>query len=143
MQISLRPARAEDFDYCEKLYFVPAKKAHQEITAAATASFRERWRLAEARIIMADGAPAGWLQSRLQDDAFFLVQLFVDDSFQRRGIGTKVVNALIDEAGLAGRALTLGVVKTNPALRLYERLGFRTAHEDDRKFYMRRDIGVK
>jgi ribosomal protein S18 acetylase RimI-like enzyme len=30
------------------------------------------------------------------------------------------------------------VVKTNPALRLYKRLGFRVTHEDDRKFYMRR-----
>jgi len=31
------------------------------------------------------------------------------------------------------------VVKTNPAQRLYVRLGFRTTHEDERKFYMRRD----
>jgi RimJ/RimL family protein N-acetyltransferase len=30
-------------------------------------------------------------------------------------------------------------VKTNPARRLYERLGFRITHEDDRKFYMRRE----
>jgi hypothetical protein len=36
-------------------------------------------------------------------------------------------------------ALTLGVVKTNPALGLYERLGFRITHEDERKFYMRHD----
>jgi hypothetical protein len=31
------------------------------------------------------------------------------------------------------------VVKINPALRLYERMGFRITHEDDRKLYMRRD----
>jgi ribosomal protein S18 acetylase RimI-like enzyme len=58
---------------------------------------------------------------------------------RQRGIGTEVVKALIEEATRAGRAMTLGVVKTNPALRLYERLGFRTTHEDERKFYMRRD----
>lgn len=46
---------------------------------------------------------------------------------------------LIDEAARSGRALTLGVVKTKPALNLYRRLGFRTTHEDDRKFYMRRE----
>jgi ribosomal protein S18 acetylase RimI-like enzyme len=33
----------------------------------------------------------------------------------------------------------LSVVKINPALRLYERLGFRITHEDDRKFYMKRE----
>jgi ribosomal protein S18 acetylase RimI-like enzyme len=31
------------------------------------------------------------------------------------------------------------VVKINPALRLYERLGFQVIREDDRKFYMKRD----
>jgi ribosomal protein S18 acetylase RimI-like enzyme len=45
---------------------------------------------------------------------------------------------LIDEAAREGRATTLGVVKTNPARRLYERLGFAIDHEDERKFYMRR-----
>jgi ribosomal protein S18 acetylase RimI-like enzyme len=35
--------------------------------------------------------------------------------------------------------VTLGVVKINPALSLYERLGFRVTHQDDRKFYMRRE----
>jgi hypothetical protein len=47
-----------------------------------------------------------------------------------------VINALIEEAVRDDRALTLGVVKTNPALR---RLGFRVMHEDERKFYVRRD----
>ena len=53
-----------------------------------------------------------------------------------------MVKTLIEEAARAGQALTLGVVKTNPALQLYERLGFRTTHEDERKFYMRRDWRV-
>jgi ribosomal protein S18 acetylase RimI-like enzyme len=49
---------------------------------------------------------------------------------------------LVEEAASAGRAVTLGVVKTNPALRLYERLGFRITHEDERKFYVRRECPV-
>jgi ribosomal protein S18 acetylase RimI-like enzyme len=48
------------------------------------------------------------------------------------------MHRLIDEAARAGRAVTLGVVKTNPALRLYRRLGFAITHEDERKLYMRR-----
>jgi hypothetical protein len=46
---------------------------------------------------------------------------------------------LIDESARTGRAMMLGVVKTNPARRLYERLGFAIAHEDERKFYVRRE----
>jgi ribosomal protein S18 acetylase RimI-like enzyme len=48
------------------------------------------------------------------------------------------MHRLIDEAARASRAVTLGVVKTNPALRLYRRLGFAITHEDERKLYMRR-----
>jgi hypothetical protein len=33
----------------------------------------------------------------------------------------------------------VSVVKVNPAVRLDERLGCQITHQDDRKFYMRRD----
>jgi hypothetical protein len=39
--------------------------------------------------------------------------------------------------------MTLGVVKMNPSLRLYLRLGFGITHEDERKFCMRREPGIE
>jgi ribosomal protein S18 acetylase RimI-like enzyme len=139
---TLRPARPEDFDYCARLYFEGMEKIIQELNLnmdAQVAGLRQRWDVTQVRIITLDGTDIGWLQSFEKDDALFLGQLFVDGALRQRGIGTEVVKALIEEATRAGRAMTLGVVKTNPALRLYERLGFRTTHEDERKFYMRRD----
>ncbi len=65
--------------------------------------------------------------------------MFVEDALLRRGIGTEVVKALMEEATRVGQAMTLGVVKTNRALRLYECLGFRTTHENECEVYMRRD----
>jgi ribosomal protein S18 acetylase RimI-like enzyme len=107
--------------------------------AAHTAGFRQRWDVTQVRIVTLDGKDIGWLQSFVRDDALFLGQLFVDKSLRGQGIGTELVKGLIEEAASAGRSVTLGVVKTNSALRLYGRLGFRTTHEDERKFYMRRD----
>ena len=49
------------------------------------------------------------------------------------------MHRLIGEAARLNQAVCLAVVKINPALRLYERLGFQVTHEDDRKFYMKRD----
>ena len=46
---------------------------------------------------------------------------------------------LIDEARPDRKAITLGVVKINPARLLYEPLGFRATHEDQYKVYMRRE----
>lgn len=141
-RMNLRPARSEDFDYCARLYFEGMENIIKELKLdmeAQVAGFRQRWDVTQVRIIILDGTDIGWLQSVVKDDALFLGQLFVDGALRRKGIGTEVVKGLIEEAARAGQALTLGVVKTNPALRLYERLGFRTTHQDERKFYMRRD----
>ena len=99
--------------------------------------------MTQVKIVTLDGTDIGWLQSFVKDNALFLAQLFVDRAWRGQGIGTAMVEALIEEAARTGRALTLGVVKTNPALRLYQRLGFSTTHEDERKFYMRRCSGMR
>ena len=127
------------------LYFAGMENAIKQLNLdmdTQIAGFRQRWDVTQVRIITLDSADIGWLQSFVQGNALFLAQLFVDDTFRQQGIGTEVVKALIDEAAPAGQAVTLGVVKTNPALRLYERLGFRITHDDERKFYMRRDCEV-
>src|SRR5262249_5524864 len=139
-RITLRPAVPEDFDYCARLYFDGMEHTVKELNLnmdAQVAGFRQRWDVTQVRIMRLDGTDIGWLQSFVKDDALFLGQLFVDGALRRQGIGTEVVKGLIEEAARAGQALILGGVKTNPALRLYERLGFRTTHEEERKFYMR------
>ena len=142
MRISFRPAEPGDFGYCAKLYFAGMAQTIRELNLdmdAHVADFRKRWDVAEVRIVARDGVDVGWLQSRTADGSLFLAQLFVDAPVQGQGIGTAVMRQIIDEAARLRQGVTLGVVKTNPALRLYQRLGFHTTHEDDRKFYMRRE----
>jgi ribosomal protein S18 acetylase RimI-like enzyme len=142
MQIALRRASARDFDYCSRVYFANMERINKVKLdpATQTASFQRQWHVDEVEIITVDGVDIGWLQSVTTEDSnLFLGQLFVEVPFQGRGIGTTVINRLVAEANKARQAVTLGVVKTNPALRLYQRLGFRITHEDDRKFYMRRE----
>jgi GNAT superfamily N-acetyltransferase len=143
MPIALRPARAKDFDFCARLYFSGMAEIIRELKldmALQTADLRERWDVREVEIITSDSEDVGWMQSLIQGDARFLKQIFIDAPFQRRGIGTGIIHRLIDRANRAGQPVTLGVVKINPARHLYDRLGFRTTHEDDRKFYMRREV---
>jgi ribosomal protein S18 acetylase RimI-like enzyme len=142
MRITLRHAVAEDFEYCERLYFAGMKNIIEELGLSAIAqkaSFPQQWAVEEVRIISADGSDVGWLQSDMRKEGLFVGQLFVDSPFQGHGIGTQVMRQLIDEAAGQNQAVSLAVAKINPALRLYKRLGFRITHEDDRKFYMTLD----
>jgi ribosomal protein S18 acetylase RimI-like enzyme len=56
---------------------------------------------------------------------------------QGKGIGTHVIRMLIDLARTRSQAVTLAVMKINPAIGLYERLGFRITSEDEYKLFMR------
>ena len=140
-QITFRPACAEDFQYCKRLYFEGMQSIIDELKldrVAQAASFDQQWVRAQVRIVMMDGQDVGWMQTFACEDGLFLAQLFVDGAFQGRGIGTHAMHHLIAEAAAAGQAVCLDVVKINRALRLYERLGFRVVGEEERKFYMKR-----
>jgi adenylate kinase family enzyme/GNAT superfamily N-acetyltransferase len=141
-RIDLRPAAPADYAYCASMYFAGMEASIRSLQLDPVLhenDLRQRWTAAEVRVIRRDGADVGWVQSRSEDGSVFIAQLFVEGPLQGRGIGTAIVRRIIADAGRAARSVTLGVVKTNPALRLYRRLGFRITHEDDRKFYMRRD----
>ncbi len=88
---------------------------------------------------MVDSVDIGWLQSAMHPDAFFLTQLYIVRSSQRQGIGTEILYRLIVEAAEANLPLKLDVAKINPALRLYQRLGFRITGEEEHKFNMTLD----
>jgi GNAT superfamily N-acetyltransferase len=142
MPFALRPACADDFAFCARLYFSAMEKIIRELkldAAKQEANLRHLWDVAQVRIVTADGVDAGWMQSETREDGLYLEQIFVDAPFRRRGIGTSVINGLIAQANRTNKPVTLAVVRSNPALKLYERLGFRIADEDDRKFYMKRE----
>jgi GNAT superfamily N-acetyltransferase len=141
-QLALRPAQPQDFAFCQRLYFECMSWIIQTLKldiARQREGFTRQWQLAEVRIIAVAGEDVGWLQTALADDAIFLGQLYLDGRFQRQGIGSRVMHVLIEEAIQAKKAITLGVVKINPAHRFYERLGFRVTHEDQHKVFMRRE----
>jgi GNAT superfamily N-acetyltransferase len=140
--VALRPARIDDFDFCLRLYLAGLADIATELgldLAAQAEGLGQRWNAAEVEIITLGDADVGWMHSLAREDSLLLAQIFLDAAFQRRGIGTEILHRLIDRADRAGQPLTLGVAKTNPARELYRRLGFHVTHEDDRRFYMRRE----
>ncbi len=140
VQIGLRPALEHDFEYCRRLYFAEMRWIIDELrldrNSQKPASGSSG--TGAGSCYSAHGTDVGWLQTIREDNQIFVAQMFVDSPFQRRGIGTEVMKRLISEAAEFGLAVRLNVVRINPARRLYERLGFRVTHEDDRKFYMKR-----
>jgi len=142
MKVTLRPALAADFEACRRTYFAEVGWMNERLQLKhdeQEAMFRKHWRPSQVCIIQADGVDVGWLQTVASKSEHMLGQLFVDAPHQRKGIGTEVLRGIIDEASRHRLPVRLAVVKINPSRKLYERLGFRVTHEDDRKVYMSRD----
>jgi len=142
MKVTLRPAVAADFEACRRTYFAGTDWINDRLKLDRDdqeSMFRKQWRPSQVCIIQADGADVGWLQTVVSKSEHMLGQIFVDAPFQRKGIGTEVLRRIVEEASRLQLPIRLAVVKFNPSRRLYERLGFRVTHEDERKVYMTRD----
>ena len=141
MNVQLREARGEDFEFARALYFETMAWMIENLfgwdQVREENNFAQFFKLEEARIIQCDGRDAGWVQDRMTADGIFLGSLYIVPAMQRRGIGTQVLRSLLDRAANESKAVTLAVVKINPALHFYERHGFHITGEDRHKFYMR------
>jgi ribosomal protein S18 acetylase RimI-like enzyme len=142
MAITLRPALPEDFAFCEAIYFTEMDQIMTDLgidKARHRVTFKAGWRAAEVQVIELEGRDIGWMQTWPEADSLYLSQLFIEAAHQNRGIGAHVLAGLLARTDADGVATTLSVVKSNPARRLYERAGFTLTHQDERKFYMRRE----
>jgi ribosomal protein S18 acetylase RimI-like enzyme len=90
------------------------------------ASYRANYPDARFEIVEHDGAPIGRIVTARTPDAVLIVDIALIASWRRRGIGTSLVNGVLDEARAADLPVRLSVVANNAAaLRFYLRLGFR------------------
>ena len=96
---------------------------------------------AEHRIVEQDGRPIGRLLVQRNEDFTQLVDIALLAEHRGQGIGGALLGELIQQCTRDGSALRLQVLKTNPAQRLYERLGFSKVSEDQMYFQMERKPG--
>jgi len=87
--------------------------------------FARGWRPDLTIIIHADGVPCGYAQIADLPDEVHLGDLAILPEFQRRGIGTAVVQSAMSRAKARGVRLRLQVLHQNGARKLYLRLGLR------------------
>jgi ribosomal protein S18 acetylase RimI-like enzyme len=135
--------RAEDEPFLEKLY---ASTREQEL---AMTSWNDEQKAAFCRmqfvaqrthytqyfpeathdVIEREGVPAGRLYVDRAEREIRIVDIALLPEHRREGIGTHLLTTLQEEARGVGKALSIHVEKFNPALKLYERLGFQSIED--------------
>jgi ribosomal protein S18 acetylase RimI-like enzyme len=104
------------------------------------ADFEQRFDAYTVSIIEAGSRSVGslWLEQR--PDSLYIHDLEIEPASQGRGIGTAVIEMVIEQGSSRGLPIVLSVVPANPrAMRLYERLGFRVTCVEPPFIRMRHD----
>jgi len=79
---------------------------------------------ADFQIVECEGRPAGRLCVHRQAREIRIVDIALLPEFRGQGLGTQLLEGVLEEGVAAELAVTIHVEKHNPAQRLYQRLGF-------------------
>jgi len=152
MKISFRKVNSNDFPFLRKVY----RSTREEELSQAGMSEEDKSRFlefqfnaqhthytqayndAEFDLILLDDKLAGRLYIWRTETQIRIMDITLLPDFQGKGIGTKILQSIIQESEKSGKKVTIHVEYFNPALRLYERLGFKKVDDSGIYFYMER-----
>ena len=142
MNLAYRPCTEEDEGFLYDLHRATMREYVEETWEVwdeewQRVYFHERFLPAELQVVQVLGRDVGVMSVEWRTEELFLCILQILPAFQREGIGSAVVRALIDQARVQGKAVALKVLKANRgARRLYQRLGFGVTGETGTHYVM-------
>jgi len=90
-----------------------------------------------SHLIILNARKVGTLKFQVTPDFIDVMQLQIEPKRQGQGIGSRVIEQVLNHAG--SRPVKLTVLKDNPALKLYKKYGFKVIGEDDYEYFMQVD----
>jgi ribosomal protein S18 acetylase RimI-like enzyme len=141
--IALRPAAPADAAFVYRVAETTVR-AHVESAGKKWAAERMRAKCeqdaadAQTRIVVVDGADAGFLKVESRPDEIVIDALLLLPEHQRSGIGSGLLASVLRESAARQVPVRLFVYHANPARSFWERHGFAVIGEDNDHWQMQR-----
>ena len=123
-----RRVEPRDFDYCWTIYRDALKPLALGLFTWDDALHQSRVREAiadeGASILVSDG-DAGWLHASETRFTIHLAHFFIAPEKRHHGLGSRFLTWMSERAKRKRKEFTLDVMNNNPALALYQKLGFK------------------
>jgi ribosomal protein S18 acetylase RimI-like enzyme len=142
--LSFRPISETDLPFLARLYastrsgeialwpWTDQQKASflDQQFRARQAHYHRYYDKAEWLLMIHAGADIGRLTIERRPDEHCIIDIALLPAHRGQGLGAALLRYLIDEAAAAGKTVSLHVEKSNPAMRLYGRLGFKSEEDN-------------
>lgn len=141
MMISQRPANRDDTDFARSVHHRAYREVIERLYGPWDEATQDRlfdvaWSATAHEIILCDDVSCGYICIEKRDSDVYLRELVIDPDFQGRGIGTLILQGLIERARATGVPVRLRTHIINRAAVLYRRLGFRETHRTESHLFL-------
>lgn len=148
--LALRPIRTTDFPFLQQLYastridiqavaeWTAAQKElliHQQFQAQH-AHYQNHYPAAHFDLVALRKSAIGRLYVERRTQEIRIIDITLLPEYHGQGIGTFLLKQILTEAKETGKIVSLHVRRDNPALGLYQRLGFQQKAEVENRFLM-------
>jgi GNAT superfamily N-acetyltransferase len=83
-----------------------------------------------------NGKIIGYYAVKRPLDKMIFYQVHLLPEYQSQGLGTQIIQKVLDEAKIKNMAVDLTALQVNPVCKLYKRLGFKIVRSDEFRHYM-------
>ena len=136
MQHTVRKATPTDIDILDLIHTNNMKGYVEKNYPWNPQLFRDLFIPDEYQVIEIDNTVVGFMKIVISESEIYLGEIQISKDFQNQGIGTSLIQSLIQEAQTSNKKLWLKVLKGNPAQKLYQRLGFTNLKESSTHLIM-------
>lgn len=139
-EISFRDAKEGDFKFLYKLHRETLKEYIDQTWGWdenwQVNYFREKFNISGKKIIMQGGVEIGCLTVQDMGNYIFLSYIALMPAYQNQGIGTRLIEEVLEKGHQRNSPVKLKVLKKNPAHELYRRLGFKVTETSNTHYFM-------
>lgn len=100
--------------------------------------YAQEWQTLIPDVILYNKKPIGTICVWNDDESLHIERFYILPEYQNKGIGSHLVKTVLDKADKEGLTARLHVLKINPAISLYQRLGYQVTGEDEILYRMER-----
>lgn len=145
MEYTLRPAEERDWEWWCALHHLAERATVERQFGAWDEALqdgfaRDAWNLPHGTkmVVEVEGQPAGYWHAYEKPDSYYVANVVIHPDYQGKGLGRKLLQSAIRQAGALGKPVTLKTLFENTARTLYEKEGFKVVGKTETHWCMSR-----